>query len=244
VLIGALANAGLPPFAGFLLQGFDHRGGASVDHVPGAGFAYPLMRLAGVFVGGFYSFRLVFFAFHGKERFRPGARCGGHAMLLMRRMPRRMMPTTTTVTTMARWSRRSRPGWSPVPLILLAIPSVDRRLADDRTGLFGNYFGGAIYIAPSIRPSPAMAADFHGALGMIAHGLMTPPFWLASGRRGDGLVSLYRAARPAGRDQAEVRRAGPHPGEKYGFDRVSTTGSSPAAPACSAAACGRAATRP
>ena len=26
-----------------------------------------------------------------------------------------------------------------------------------------------------------MAADFHGALGMITHGLMTPPFWLALG---------------------------------------------------------------
>jgi NADH-quinone oxidoreductase subunit L len=51
-----------------LLQGLDHRGGAPVA-TPGAGFAY-FALLAGVFVGGFYSFRLVFFAFHGKERFR------------------------------------------------------------------------------------------------------------------------------------------------------------------------------
>ena len=36
--------------------------------LPGAGFAY-LLALAGVLVGGFYSFRLVFYAFHGKERF-------------------------------------------------------------------------------------------------------------------------------------------------------------------------------
>jgi NADH-quinone oxidoreductase subunit L len=67
VLIGALANAGLPPFAGFfsketIVEALHHA------TVPGAGFAYAL-AVAGVFVGGFYSFRLVFYAFHGKERF-------------------------------------------------------------------------------------------------------------------------------------------------------------------------------
>ena len=40
----------------------------SSSHTPGAGIAY-LAALGAVFVGGLYSFRLVFFTFHGKERF-------------------------------------------------------------------------------------------------------------------------------------------------------------------------------
>src|SRR5688500_4982091 len=68
VLIGAIANAGLPPFAGFfskdtIIEALHASG------TPGATFAY-WAALGAVLVGGFYSFRLVFFAFHGKERFR------------------------------------------------------------------------------------------------------------------------------------------------------------------------------
>ena len=67
VLIGALANAGLPPFAGFFSKDSIIEA-LHLSATPGAGFAYTL-ALAGVFIGGLYSFRLVFFAFHGKERF-------------------------------------------------------------------------------------------------------------------------------------------------------------------------------
>src|SRR5450759_2080009 len=67
MLIGALANAGLPPFAGFFSKDSILEA-VQLSHTPGAGFAY-LMVLAGVFVGGLYSFRLVFYAFHGEERF-------------------------------------------------------------------------------------------------------------------------------------------------------------------------------
>src|SRR6478735_647520 len=70
VLIGALANAGFPPFAGFFSKDsiVEAVHEAYAAGMPGAGFAY-LAALGAVFVGGFYSFRLVFFAFHGKERF-------------------------------------------------------------------------------------------------------------------------------------------------------------------------------
>ena len=67
VLIGALANAGFPPFAGFFSKDTIIEA-AHASQLPGAGFAY-LATLLGVFVGGFYSFRLVFYAFHGRERF-------------------------------------------------------------------------------------------------------------------------------------------------------------------------------
>src|SRR2546430_12124857 len=67
VFIGALANAGLPPFAGFFSKDSIIEA-AHLSNAFGAGFAW-LMVLAGVFVRACYSFRLVFYAFHGKARF-------------------------------------------------------------------------------------------------------------------------------------------------------------------------------
>ena len=92
VLIGALANAGFPPFAGFFSKDSIIEA-VQLSHAFGAGFAW-LMVLLGVFVGGFYSFRLVFYAFHGRARF------DAHH-------PPHESPLVVTV-----------------PLVLLAIPSV------------------------------------------------------------------------------------------------------------------------
>src|SRR5512139_658891 len=66
-LIGSLALIGFPGFAGFFSKD------ALIEAVhtstlPGAGYAY-FCVLVGVFVTAFYSFRLVFMTFHGKERF-------------------------------------------------------------------------------------------------------------------------------------------------------------------------------
>jgi NADH-quinone oxidoreductase subunit L len=65
-LLGSLALIGTPFFAGFY-QGQHHRGGA-LQQAAGCGFAY-FAVLAGVFVTAFYSFRMYFLVFHGKERF-------------------------------------------------------------------------------------------------------------------------------------------------------------------------------
>ena len=63
MLIGALANAGLPPFAGFFSKDTIIEA-LHASPLAGAGFAY-FLATAGVLVGGFYSFRLIFYAFHG-----------------------------------------------------------------------------------------------------------------------------------------------------------------------------------
>ncbi len=70
VLIGAIANAGLPPFAGFfskdsIIEAVRH------SATPGAAFAW-LCVLVTVFVTAAYTFRLVFMAFHGTPRFDAG----------------------------------------------------------------------------------------------------------------------------------------------------------------------------
>src|SRR6185369_4349650 len=70
VLIGAAANAGLPIFAGFFSKDSIVEA-LHASTTPGAHLAW-FFALAGIFVSGLYSFRLVFFAFHGKPRFDTG----------------------------------------------------------------------------------------------------------------------------------------------------------------------------
>ena len=94
VLVGALANAGFPPFAGFFSKDTIIEA-LHASHTPGATFAY-LAALAGVFFAGLYSLRLVFLTFHGTER--------------MDAHTREHLHETPWVVTL--------------PLILLAIPSV------------------------------------------------------------------------------------------------------------------------
>ncbi len=66
-LIGSLALAGIPPFAGFFSKDAIIEA-TQLSPVPGHGYAY-FAVLAGVFVTAFYSFRMLFLAFHGPERF-------------------------------------------------------------------------------------------------------------------------------------------------------------------------------
>ena len=163
VLIGAIANAGLPPFAGFFSKDSIIEA-VHLANVPGAGFAY-FCALAAVFVGGLYSFRLVFFAFHGKERFREAAHGHGHDDHGHGHHGVHVPHESPKVVT--------------VPLILLAIPAICSGWVIG-TMLYGGWFGNAIYIDDAVHHGMAtMAHEFHGVIGMIAHGVTTLPFWLA-----------------------------------------------------------------
>jgi NADH-quinone oxidoreductase subunit L len=163
MLIGAFANAAFPPFAGFFSKDLIIEA-AHLAKVPGGTFAY-LCVLACAFVTALYSFRLVFYVFHGAERFRqPAAHAhGGHGH--------------------DDHGHAHEPHESPwvvtVPLILLAIPSI---LAGFPVGriVFGDYFGDSIAILPQHDGLAQLSRDFHGALGMITHGLFTTPFWLVT----------------------------------------------------------------
>ena len=108
VLIGALANAGIAPFAGFFSKDSIIEA-LHAAHTPGHMFAY-VLALGGIFVSGLYSFRLVFFAFHGKERF------DAHH-------PPRESPLVVTV-----------------PLVLLAIPSIAIGWLTIGPMLYGGWF--------------------------------------------------------------------------------------------------------
>jgi len=66
-LIGSLALIGTPFFSGFYSKDSIIEA-VGESHLYGAGFAY-FAVLAGVFVTAFYSFRMYFLVFHGKERY-------------------------------------------------------------------------------------------------------------------------------------------------------------------------------
>ena len=161
-LLGSLALVGTPLFAGFYSKDSIIEA-VSASHLWGSGFAY-FAVLAGVFVTAFYSFRLYFMVFHGKERYdqNPEAHHDDHA----------------------RHHEHHKPHESPwvvtVPLILLAIPSVVIGFMTIQPMLFGDLFKGAIFF--NLERHPAMeelARAFHGPVQMALHGLTAAPFWLA-----------------------------------------------------------------
>ncbi|MDR2240110.1 MAG: NADH-quinone oxidoreductase subunit L [Zoogloeaceae bacterium] len=206
VLIGALANAGFPPFAGFFSKDSIIEA-VHLSTTAGAGFAHALL-LAGVFIGGFYSFRLVFFAFHGKERFRDAHAHdghdghghddhGGHHAV----------------------EPKESPWVVTVPLILLAIPSIIAGWVMIGPALFGDYFRASIFIADGHPAIAAMKDGFHGAWGMIVHGLTALPFWLAlAGAATAWYLYIVRPDLPAviKKKSGVLARILE---EKYGFDR-------------------------
>src|SRR5712672_1015616 len=149
VLIGAIASVGVPGFAGFFSKDAIIEA-VQLSKTPGAGFAW-LAVTACVFVTAFYTFRLVFYAFHGKERLGPH----DHAP-------------------------HESPAVVTVPLVLLAIPSICAGWLIGPV-LFGGYFGGSISIASSHTALREMAGEFHGVLPMMAHAVKAIPFWLTAG---------------------------------------------------------------
>ena len=205
MLIGAIANAGLPPFAGFFSKDSIIEA-VHLAQVPGAGFAY-FCALAAVFVGGLYSFRLIFFTFHGKERFREPAHAAhghdAHHDDHGHHGPVEPHETPKVVT---------------VPLILLAIPTIVSGWLIG-TVLYGNWFGESIIIAAAHKGMATMAHEFHGVLGMMMHGVTTLPFWLAlSGAATAWYLYIVRPDLPAVIKQKSGVLATILE-EKYGFDR-------------------------
>jgi NADH-quinone oxidoreductase subunit L len=164
-LLGSLALIGTPLFAGFYSKDSIIEA-VHFSHLPAAGFAH-FSVLAGVFVTAFYSFRLYFLVFHGKERFdqNPDAHHHGDHGHDDHHHGHEPHESPWVVT---------------VPLVLLAIPSVVIGFMTIQPLLFGEFFKDAIFVNTALHPAMAKLAEiFHGPVGMALHGLQTAPFWLA-----------------------------------------------------------------
>jgi NADH-quinone oxidoreductase subunit L len=161
-LLGSLALIGTPLFSGFYSKD------SIIEAVHGsnlaaAGFAN-FAVLAGVFVTAFYSFRMYFLVFHGKERYdqNPDAHHGDHHDDHENHSP------------------HESPWVVTVPLILLAIPSVVIGFMTIQPMLFGEFFKDAIFIdAEKHAGMKTLAEAFHGPVAMALHSVSTAPFWLA-----------------------------------------------------------------
>jgi NADH-quinone oxidoreductase subunit L len=66
-----------------------------------------------------------------------------------------------------------------LPLILLAIPSFGIGMIFVGDMAFGDFFGSAIFVLPEHDVLGALAKDYHSPVGMVIHGFMGWPIYLA-----------------------------------------------------------------
>jgi len=161
-LVGSLALIGTPFFSGFYSKDSIIEAVAE-SHLWGSGFAY-FSVMAGVFVTAFYSFRLYFLVFHGKERYdqNPDAHHDAHDHHAEHHEP------------------HESPWVVTLPLVLLAIPSIFIGYIMIEPMLFGDFFKDAIFFNLERHPvMEELAHAFHGPVAMALHSVTTAPLWLA-----------------------------------------------------------------
>ena len=158
-LLGSLALIGTPLFSGFYSKDSIIEAVAA-SGLPAAPWAHVAV-LIGVFVTAFYSFRMYFLVFHGKERFDQDPHAHhGHD------------------------SHAHHPHESPwvvtLPLVLLAIPSVCIGYFTITPMLFGDFFSDAISVNAAAHPAMSELQEaFHNPWAMAEHALTSLPFLLA-----------------------------------------------------------------
>ncbi|MBS1174361.1 MAG: nuoL [Burkholderiaceae bacterium] len=199
-LIGSLALIGTPFFAGFYSKDSIIEAAAEAMHAhqTGATFAYYAV-LAGVFITAFYSFRMYFMVFHGKERWMSNTEqhmaAHGHDGHDDHAAHDGHDDHANHDEHHHGLGPNDKPHESPwvvtVPLILLAIPSVIIGFMTIEPMLFGEFFKGVIAIDverhPAMEELAKVFEQHGGAMGMAMHAISTAPFWLALA----GVVTAY-----------------------------------------------------
>ncbi|MBP7370643.1 MAG: NADH-quinone oxidoreductase subunit L, partial [Arenimonas sp.] len=179
ILIGTLALVGTPFLSGFyskdtIIEAAQHaaHNGNWINT-----YAYAAVLL-GVFVTSFYSFRLLYLTFFGKERFDTSV--AHHAP------SHDEHPSNHDEHHHDHHDDHHHGGLpheSPwvvtVPLILLAIPSIFIGFFTIGPMLFGNYFAGAIEVLPQNDVIKFLGEEFHGPVAFALHGMTQWPFFLA-----------------------------------------------------------------
>jgi len=200
-LLGSLALIGTPLFSGFYSKDSIIEA-VHATHLPGAGFAN-FAVLAGVFVTAFYSFRMYFLVFHGKERFGQAHAHGhdhhdDHAVAKAAHGDPHALHDSDAHHeeddddhAHHGLAPGEKPHESPFvvwfPLVMLAIPSVIIGFLAIGPMLHGTFFDNVIAVAHHHPAMEELHEEFHGPLAMAIHGLMSLPFWLALA----GVVSAY-----------------------------------------------------
>ena len=187
-LIGSLALIGTPFFSGFYSKDSIIEAAAE-SHLFGSGFAH-FAVLAGVFITAFYSFRMYFMVFHGKERWMQASAHHAHDAHAAHADAAHGDGHDDHADHDEHHhglGPNDKPHESPwvvtLPLILLAIPSVIIGFLTIEPMLFGDFFKGVITIDHEAHPAMEELAkvfeEHGGAVGMAVHALTSAPFWLA-----------------------------------------------------------------
>ncbi|OWY39117.1 NADH-quinone oxidoreductase subunit L [Xenophilus sp. AP218F] len=168
-LLGSLALIGTPFFAGFYSKDSIILA-VEASNLPASGFA-TFAVLAGVFVTAFYSFRMYFLVFHGKERW-------------MEKKDEHHDHGHDDHDHHHGLGPNDKPHESPwvvtLPLVLLAIPSVLIGYFAVSPLLAGDFFKNVIFTNLEAHPGLEAAAHHaHDAMAMGLHAFATLPFWLA-----------------------------------------------------------------
>jgi NADH-quinone oxidoreductase subunit L len=162
-LVGSLALIGFPLFSGFYSKDTIIEA-VHESKIFGHGYAN-FAVLAGVFITAFYSFRMYFLVFHGKERYDEAPHDEHHQH------------------DDHGHGHDAKPHESPwvvtVPLILLAIPSVILGYFGIGEIVHGDWFKGVIAVTKEHNTIAVLTEEFHGAMNMAIHGLTSLPFLLA-----------------------------------------------------------------
>jgi NADH-quinone oxidoreductase subunit L len=164
-LIGSLALIGTPFLSGFYSKDSIIEAVHS-STLFGAKFAY-FSVVAGVFITAFYSFRMYFLVFHGKERYEQDPHANEHHGLTHGHKPHES-PLVVTL-----------------PLILLAIPSICIGAYMLMPIISGDFFASGVafeqIIYIDLIKHPAMLHlqhHIHNSMNMAIHALTTLPFIL------------------------------------------------------------------
>jgi NADH-quinone oxidoreductase subunit L len=229
-LIGSLALIGTPFFAGFYSKDSIIEA-TKFSNLPVSGFAY-FAVLAGVFVTAFYTFRLYFLVFHGKEKWRETA---SHEVHHVKDEAHDDHHHDEHHHGLSPTDNPHEPGWViKLPLILLAIPSVFIGYIALKPMLYGRFFEKVITVDTEAHPAMEhLTHHFHEFMhtpaGMAIHGFLTLPFALAlSGVLLSWYFYMKRPDIPAA-IQHKLKFINSILENKYGFDaineRVFATGS-------------------
>jgi NADH-quinone oxidoreductase subunit L len=207
--IGTLALVGTPFFSGFyskdtIIEAAQHHAHVSSSWVATYGY---WAVLGGVIVTSFYSFRLLFLTFHGKERFRDAHDDHGHghddhhaADAHADAHHGDAHHGDTHHDDHGHGHGPHEPHETPwvvtLPLILLAIPSIFIGFFSIGPMLYGtdwaghhaehgipgqvhSFFTGVVdFYDPARNTIGALAEEFHGPIGFVGHAMKGPAVWL------------------------------------------------------------------
>jgi len=248
--IGTLALVGTPFFSGFyskdtIIEAAQHHAHVSSSWVATYGY---WAVLGGVIVTSFYSFRLLFLTFHGKERFRDAHDDHGHDDHHAADAHHADAHHADAHHGDAHHDDHGHghgphePHETPwvvtLPLILLAIPSILIGFFSIGPMLYGtdwaghhaehgipgqvhSFFTGVVdFYDPARNTIGALAEEFHGPVAFALHGMMAPAFFLTVA--GFLLAALFYLWKP---ELATKSRKTFAPlvsvlENKYGFDKL------------------------